>query len=134
MQIALFHQVSADLLSISVGEKHIIRQNHCGARVSAPVQAAIDVLEEIKLFVTAGEGQVVTGGAFTAFLCTEGRIGQNDIIALQLRSERRQRIAQVDRAFDIMKHRVHQRKAMRVMHQLATGKRTLLLEFLLVNG
>ena len=72
MQIALVHQVTANLLAVAVGKEHIVRQHHGGTSLVVGFQAAVDVLEEVQLLVAGGEGEVVPGGALAALLGAEG--------------------------------------------------------------
>ena len=72
MQITLVHQVTADLLAVAVSKKHIVRQHHGSPGLSIGLQAAVDVLEEVELFVAGGESEIISGGTLAALLGAEG--------------------------------------------------------------
>ena len=76
MQITLVHQVAADLLTIAVCKQHIVRQHHSDPGLSIGLQAAVDMLEEVQLFVAGGKNEIISGSTFATFLGTEGRIGE----------------------------------------------------------
>lgn len=80
MQVALLHQVAADALTIAVSKQNVVWQNNCRTSAAVLIQATVDVLQEVQLFVAGGESKVVTGSTFSSFLGAEGRICQNDII------------------------------------------------------
>ena len=71
------------------------------------IQATVDVLQEVQLFVAGGESKVVTGSTFSSFLGAEGRICQNDIIAFHFLTKVGQCITKIDGAVNIMQHSVH---------------------------
>lgn len=58
-----------------------------GAGMAVALQAAVDVLEKIELFVAGWVGEVVAGGALTAFFCAEGRIGEDEVVVMHLLAE-----------------------------------------------
>ena len=55
MQIAFIHQVAANFFSITIGKEHIVRQHYSGPGFAVGLQAAVDMLEEVQLFVAGGE-------------------------------------------------------------------------------
>ena len=122
MQIALIHQVDTNPFAVTVGKKHIVRQHYGSTRLAVSLQAAVDMLQEVQLLVARGIGKVVARCTLAAFFRTEGRIGQHHIIALHLLAHVGKRITQNNFALDVMQHRVHQRQAVRIMHQLAAGE------------
>lgn len=79
MQITLVHQVTADFLAVAISKKHIVRQHHGGSGFAVGFQAAVDVLEEVQLFVAGGESEVIPRGALAALFGAERRIGKHQI-------------------------------------------------------
>ena len=79
VQITLVHQVAADLLTVTIGKEHIIRQHHSSPCLTICLQAAVNVLEEVQLLVTGREGEVIPGGALAALLGAERRICKHQI-------------------------------------------------------
>ena len=122
VQIALIHQVDTNLFAVTVGKQHIVRQHYGSARLAVSLQAAVDMLQEVQLLVARGIGEVVTRCALTAFFRAEGRIGQHNVIALHFLAHVGKRITQNNFALDIMQHSIHQRQAVRIMHQLTAGE------------
>ena len=75
MQVALVHQVGADLAPDVALEQDVVRQDHGGA--PAGLEAPVDVLQEAELLVAGGEGEIGAGGQAAALLGAEGRIGED---------------------------------------------------------
>ena len=122
VQIALIHQIDTNLFAVTVGKKHIVRQHYSSARLAVSLQATVDMLQKVQLLIARGIGKVVTRCTLTALFRTEGRIGQHHVIALHFLAHVGKRIAQNNFALDVVQHGVHQRQAVRIMHQLAAGE------------
>ena len=117
VQVALVHQVAADLLADIAFEQHVVGQHHGGATTG--LQAAIDVLQEAELLVAGGIGEIIAGGQAAAFLGAEGRIGQDQRgFGQRLRLRGRACRRSGCRPIDAVQHQVHQRQAVRVLHVL----------------
>ena len=76
MQVALVHQVGADLPAGVALEQHVVGLHHGGA--AAGLEAAVDVLQKAELLVAGGEGEVGTCGQPAALLGAEGWVGENE--------------------------------------------------------
>jgi hypothetical protein len=75
VQVALVHQVAADVGADVAFEQHVVGQHHGGT--AAGFQAAVDVLQEGELLVAGGVGEVVPAGQAAALLGAEGRVGED---------------------------------------------------------
>ena len=80
------------------------------------------MLEKVELLIACGESEVITGGSFSAFLCSKRRVGENQAVALHGLAHIGQRIAINNLAINAVEHGVHQRQTVRVMNKLAAGK------------
>ena len=131
-EIALVHEVRADLLADALLEEHVVGE-HDG-RAAAGLQAAVDVLEEDELLVARRVGDVVARRAAAALLRAEGRVREDDVGLRELRAARAERVAERDVALDVVEHRVHQREALHVGDELHAVEGFALLEVLLRDG
>jgi hypothetical protein len=75
VQVALVHQVGADLAADVALEEDVVGQDDGGA--TAGLEATIDVLQKAELLVAGRKGEVGAGRQAAALLGAEGRIGQD---------------------------------------------------------
>jgi len=128
VQAAFVHEVAADGGAVALGKEHVIREHDGGAGVAVRAQAAVDVLEEVELFVAGLVGEVVAGGALAALFRAKGRVREHDVVARELFAKVREGVAEVDRPLDAVQHGVHEGEAVRVVYELTAGEGLLRLE------
>src|SRR5262249_15366248 len=80
MQVALVHQVGADLPAGIALEQHIVGLHHGGAATG--LEAAVDMLQKTELLVASGKSEVITRGQAAAFLGAKGRVSEDERSAL----------------------------------------------------
>lgn len=122
VEVALVHEVAADLFSVAVGEEDIVRENDGGAGFPVGFQAPVDVLEEIQLFVAGLVGEVVPGGPFAAFFCAERRIGEDDVVVFHGFARLGEGVAEGDLPADAVEHGVHEGEAVGIPDELGAGE------------
>ncbi len=114
VQVALVHQVAADVAADVALEQHVVGQHHGGAATG--LEATVDVLQEGELFVAGGVGKVIAAGQAAAFLGAERWVGQDQGGLGQRLAFRAERVAVADAAVDAVQHQVHHRQAVGVLH------------------
>ena len=125
VQVALVHQVGADLPAGVALEQHVVRHHHSGA--AAGLEGAVDVLQKAELLVAGGEGEVGARRQPAALFGAEGWVGEDECRTLL--AERfallPKRVAVADTGglrvgIEPVQHQVHQRQPVGVLHVLHT--------------
>ena len=116
MQVALVHEVSADVCADVGFEKDVVRQHDGGTALG--LEATVDVLQECELLVGRGEGEILAGGQAAAFLGAKGRVSKDQAGFGQGLAFGAEGVAIADAAAEAVQHEVHERKAVRVLHVL----------------
>ena len=132
MQVALVHQVLADLAADVVLEEDIVGQDDRGA--AAGFEAAVDVLQERELLVGGRVFEVVAGRAAAALFGAEGWVGEDDVGGRESGALARQGVADGDAALDVVQQQVHAEQALDVLDQLHRHHGVFDLELLLGGG
>ena len=131
VQVALVHEVAADVLADAGLKQNIVRQHHGGA--ASGQEVTVDVLEEAELFIAGGIGEIRAGGQAAAFFGAEGRIGQDEGGLGQGRAILRKGGPITD-ATDAMKHEIHHGEAVGILHMLHAIEGAVPVFFLLLLG
>lgn len=109
MQIALLHQIAADIHPRVIFKEHIVWHHHRTA--ATRLQASVTVLQEAKLFITGDKGEIIPGGCASPFLGAKGGIGEDDIGGAKSLTIRGQGIATEPVALNVVQHGIHEGQA-----------------------
>ncbi|RMR25994.1 hypothetical protein ALP90_05675 [Pseudomonas amygdali pv. ulmi] len=130
VQVALVHQVAANIGADAGFEQYVVRQYHSSS--AARFQASVNMLKEGQLLVAGLVSQVITGRATAAFGCAERRVGENYVNLGQVGPGLAEGVAQMHHPFFITFHAVeqgvHKRQATGTRYQLNADKGTVTLE------
>ncbi len=131
MQVALIHQVAADVGADACFEEHVVGQHDGGA--ATRLEAAVNVLQKGELLIAGLVGEGAGDAGVAAAGGAEGGIGEDDIGGLEGIADLAEGVAEADHAtafaLDIVQQAIHQSETAGVGHQLDADEGFVLLKF-----
>ena len=126
VKVTLLHEIIADIATGIVFKEDVIGEDDSGASVG--LEVAVDMLEEGKLFVCGGVGEIAACGHPAAFFGAKGGIAEDDIGGREGFAKGGEGITDEDIAVDVVEHEVHHGEAMGILDKFNAIKGLVALE------